>query len=404
MKVLLIDIDSKIPNLALKKIEKYHKDKGDIVTWNNPLDRLISDKVYVSCIFPENKRKCRDWEGFAEIGGTGYDIQKKLPIEIEMVKPKINWGFTTRGCIRKCDFCFVPEKEGKIHIVGDVYDIWDGKSKEIYIIDNNILALPEHFKKICSQIRKENIRVDFNQGLDHRLLTDDLCKELMSLRHIQEIRFAFDDIVYKPTVLKALEILKKNGLRDWGSRWYVYINPKDTFETVYERMILLKEHKQGVYVMRDRKIAKQPQWMAIACWGNMMGAFKMPLKEILEKSKRMKGYKKYFGKLLLLLLFFFLLTVNAYAGEYSNSQIANAIYKVENSKRYPYGVVSINTRGDEAYARRICLNTIRNQRRRHKAHKCGLSYLECLQRRYAPRKAHPLNRHWLRLVKYFLEK
>ena len=100
MKVLLIDIDSTIPNLALKKIEKYYIDKGDTVTWNNSLDRLISDKIYVSCIFPENKNKCRDWEGSAEIGGTGYDIKKKLPEEIEMVKPKINWGFTTRGCIR----------------------------------------------------------------------------------------------------------------------------------------------------------------------------------------------------------------------------------------------------------------------------------------------------------------
>ena len=29
MKISLIDIDSKIPNLALKKIEKYHLDKGD---------------------------------------------------------------------------------------------------------------------------------------------------------------------------------------------------------------------------------------------------------------------------------------------------------------------------------------------------------------------------------------
>ena len=104
-------------------------------------------------------------------------------------------------------------------------------------------------------------------------------------------------------------------------------------------------------------------------------------------------------------LFFFLLTVNAYAGEYTNSEIANAIFRAEGGKKAskPYGVLSVSCEG-ETGCRQICLRTIRNQRRRHKAHKCGLVYLECLQRRYAPRKAHPLNRHWLRLVKYFLEK
>ena len=110
-----------------------------------------------------------------------------------------------------------------------------------------------------------------------------------------------------------------------------------------------------------------------------------------------------------LFLFFFLLTVNAYAGEFSNNEIATAIWFAEGGAktRYPYGVLSVSCEG-EIGCRQICLRTIRNQRRRHKAHKCGLSYLECLQRRYAPENVRndpkELNRHWLRLVKYFLEK
>jgi hypothetical protein len=294
MKVLLMDIDSTIPNLALKKIEKYHLDKGDSIIWNNELMRYAVDKVYVSCIFPENKRECLEWEGIAEIGGTGYDIHKVLPPEIENIKPRINWGFTTRGCIRKCPFCFVPEKEGMIRIVGDIYDIWDGKSKELVIMDNNILALPEHFKLITSQIRKEKLKVDFNQGLDHRLLTEELVTELLSLRHIQEIRFAYDNILYKPTVLKALDLLKKGGLRDWGSRWYVYVSEQDNFDTVFERMDLLHSHKQTVYLMRDKKVYSNPIYIGLASWSNMMGAFKKDFKEVFEKSKRLKPYRKYF--------------------------------------------------------------------------------------------------------------
>lgn len=51
MKVLLIDVDSTIPNLALMKISAYHKARGDEVGFN------ISDpdKIYASVIFKKNR-------------------------------------------------------------------------------------------------------------------------------------------------------------------------------------------------------------------------------------------------------------------------------------------------------------------------------------------------------------
>ncbi len=296
--ILLLDIDSRIPNLALAKTEKFYKDMGEEVIWDMPLLVSQAEKIYVSCVFTKNRDQCLEWEGVAEIGGSGYDVKKKLPPEIEKVKPKINLGFTTRGCIRKCGFCIVPDKEGGIKVEGDIYDVWDGKAKGITLLDNNILALPRHFKMICSQLRKENLRVDFNQGLDHRLLTDENTKDLLSLKHIREIRLAFDDIAYEPTVLVALNLLKQNGIRDWGSRWYVYIGENDTFHTVFHRMELLRKHKQAVYVMRDEKVYNQPEYIALSSWGNTMGAFKMPLAEVLNISDRMKPYKKYFMKYL----------------------------------------------------------------------------------------------------------
>ena len=60
MRILFIDIDSKIPNFALKKIEKYHLDKGDEIIWNNELFKNSVDKIYVSCVFDWNKSKCKD--------------------------------------------------------------------------------------------------------------------------------------------------------------------------------------------------------------------------------------------------------------------------------------------------------------------------------------------------------
>ncbi|MDI6788875.1 MAG: hypothetical protein QME51_10930 [Planctomycetota bacterium] len=55
MRVLLVNIDSKIPNLALAKIEKYHKDRGDEIMYDMPLLKNKADKIYVSCVFTTNR-------------------------------------------------------------------------------------------------------------------------------------------------------------------------------------------------------------------------------------------------------------------------------------------------------------------------------------------------------------
>jgi len=93
----------------------------------------------------------------------------------------------------------------------------------------------------------------------------------------------------------------------------------------------------------------------------------------------------------------------ACAFAFTDDQVANAIYKAENSKKYPYGIKSIDTHSDENYARKICLNTIRNHRKRHSNHKCNFDFIECLGNRYSPPKAHKLNENWVKNVKYLLK-
>jgi len=96
--------------------------------------------------------------------------------------------------------------------------------------------------------------------------------------------------------------------------------------------------------------------------------------------------------------------------EWTNEEIADAIYLAEGGRKAisPFGILSVKCEGYNA-CRRICLNTIRNQRIRHANHNCGLTFLECLANRYAPTKnatndPNKLNRHWLSNVRYFLEK
>ena len=94
------------------------------------------------------------------------------------------------------------------------------------------------------------------------------------------------------------------------------------------------------------------------------------------------------------------------AEEYTNDQIANAIYKAENSTRYPYGIKSINTFGNKDYARKICLNTIRNNRVRFAKQNKYKDFIEFLGSRYCPltiKSEYHLNKNWVKNVKYYLK-
>ena len=289
MKILLINIDSKIPNWALKKIEKYHRDKSDEIIWNNPLFRDIVDKVYVSCVFKKNKPQTAEWENRAEIGGSGHFLEKNLSPEIEAVKPRINLGFTTRGCIRHCDFCIVPKKEGEIRVVGDLLDLWDGKSRDIIILDNNILALPWHFRLVCKQARENKLRLDFNQGLDHRLLTHDIVSELKTIRH-NDFRFAFDRLSYLPTVERAINLLQDAKIN--RCTWYVLVGYDTTYQEDLKRVKYLKIRGQNAFIQRYETCYAEKKYIVLAQWVNQHHIFqKMTFKQFLELPKN-KCYRE----------------------------------------------------------------------------------------------------------------
>ena len=85
-------------------------------------------------------------------------------------------------------------------------------------------------------------------------------------------------------------------------------------------------------------------------------------------------------------------------------RIAEAIYKAENSVKYPYGIKSINTHGDKDYAYKICCNTIHNNYQRWLNAGCPKTFIKFLGDRYCPPLAHPLNHNWVKNVNHFLKK
>ncbi len=271
MKILLVNVDSRW-NMAIRKMYKYfrsehHVDMIDLGFSGYPHKRKKTinasgyDKVFVSNIFDINKDRvtitgCSDVQ-FGGIGSNNPHLQ--LPCEIEMTEPfyfpdeDTSYGFITRGCIRNCWFCKVPKYEGKLKEYNTIESIV--KHKKVKFLDNNILAYPGHMEVFQWCLDHPEIKVEFNQGLDFRLVTDENLEELSKLNYMGEYIFAFDEPKYMPLLEKKLALIKKYISKPWKLKFYIYYHPSMDLKQLFERVDWCRKHECLPYVMRD-----------IACW------------------------------------------------------------------------------------------------------------------------------------------
>lgn len=280
--IALYNLEPKYFNLALEKIRKYYEDHGEKVDDYKPLWHDKYNKIYCSSIFTWTDKSMVTSDMIC--GGTGFDLITKLPSEIEMVRVKKNRGFTTRGCIRKCPFCVVPEKEGRIKVYGDIYDLWDGKSKKIILYDNNILALPKHFEKICQQLQKENLTVDFNQGLDIKLLTDQVCY-LLKKTKIMILRFAWDQTKDEKIITQKVKLLQKHGFISHNHCiFYMLIGFNTSYKEDLYRRNKINEWSYDAFVMVYNKQGAKLQ-REFARWNNRFYFRNRSFKDYLKARK-----------------------------------------------------------------------------------------------------------------------
>ncbi len=271
MKIGLFVIYSKYHNLALMKLSAYHKQKGDETEFYNPLFRQTYDKVYCSKIFT---RKIKN-DGYINedmiVGGSGIDMKRKLPKEIEHIKPdyslyNLNYslGFSTRGCNRSCKFCIVRQKEGYIKEHAEVEEFLNPKSNVVVLLDNNFLALLSHIKKLQKYIDK-GWRMDFNEGLDIRLINKENAKLLARVKHLKQMCFAWDLIDYEKGVKEGLKILFKAGIKPYRIMVYVLCNYNTNFkEDMYrfeELVNLGVDPFMMIYENGNKKIRDFARWV-----------------------------------------------------------------------------------------------------------------------------------------------
>jgi len=206
-------------------------------------------------------------EEFYSDDRTGTPIEDLIPdysildqIQSQYIYPVHDayFAYASRGCVRTCHFCGVPKLEGNQRDVTSLTSIVRGieerygPKKDLTLMDNNVAASAT-FKNIIAEIRDLGFtpgarltgsgrppvlrRVDFNQGVDARIL----CKDRMYLREMSTIclkplRIAFDHIGLRKPYETAIRYAHEFGLHELSN--YMLYNFHDSPEDLYQRMRL----------------------------------------------------------------------------------------------------------------------------------------------------------------------
>lgn len=168
------------------------------------------------------------------------------------------FGYASRGCIRKCSFCGVPKLEGAqrempalSRLVSGIDEAY-GPKKDLILMDNNITA-SSRYREVIAEIRDLGFlpnakltrpgqrpikrRVDFNQGVDARILskTPMFLRELATIC-IDPLRIAFDHIGLRKVYEASVQMAADAGISSFSN--YMLYNFMDSPSDLYRRMRL----------------------------------------------------------------------------------------------------------------------------------------------------------------------
>lgn len=279
MNVCLIDVDSKIPNLALMRISTYHKQRGDDVKlgyeplFDNP-DLCYASKIFDFTPEPEYMPDCETLKG-----GTGYDLAAKLELpNYDRIMPDYSLygcdyaiGRFTRGCPNRCPWCVVPKMDGnEMRHVADLSDFWDGQ-KVVRLLDDNIMADADEFVRDCEQLSRAGVHVIW-EALDIRLVTDETAKALASVKQEKSIHFAWDGHSQDDAVPRGIETLKRNGIKPWRLMFYVLVGFNTSRDYDLHRIYTLRDMGANPFVMPFDKSDRYQK--DLARWCNNKFVFK----------------------------------------------------------------------------------------------------------------------------------
>ena len=298
MNILLVEpaYYTQYPPLGLLKLSTLYKEQGHEVRFVRGLSLLtkfVPDEIKVTSLFTWSWRPV--WEAVAfyralfpkaklSLGGIyatlmpehakesgAHEVHVGLIKDSEDLMPDYSivpeWHeqrsasvlFSHRGCIRKCHFCGVPKLEGKpfrIRPNSTIAHLIHPDHKRVILWDNNILG-ESHWREAIAELKALNKEVDFNQGLDARLVTEEVAAALVGLK-MPTIRLAYDYPGMRKSLHRAITNLKTSGLEKNRLRHicsYVLYNHRDTPEDLFERIRDLLAWGVAAYPMRYQPLS-----------------------------------------------------------------------------------------------------------------------------------------------------
>jgi len=264
MDVGLYNLEHRIVNTAMMQVSQYHKDQGDDVSFYSPL--FDYDRVYAFSIFDFTPKTYVKPD--MVVGGTGFDPTIKLPPKIEAVSydwslyPDCDFSIQwySRGCFRNCGFCQVPRKEGPIRPVEPKN--LNPHGEHIKVLDNNFFGSPK-WREAIKRLKTISQPVEFHQGIDIRILTDEMIDAINSLKIHKQIHFAWDN-PHEDLRPKIRWLTKR--IKPYRLMCYVLIGYWSTPEEDLWRIEELMKLGIDPFVMKYKK--EEPYQKRIARWCN----------------------------------------------------------------------------------------------------------------------------------------
>lgn len=292
MRVLLLQLDGKLPNVALMRIAAHHRALRDHVEIRNvrtevAAEREIWDRpdlVYASLIFESTRpvaERVRAVHPEAIIGGTGWSTSTTIEqhgittrAQDYSIYPKFSAsiGFTQRGCRLRCGFCVVPRKEGAIAEEQTVAELWRGDPhpRDLLLLDNDFFGQPAWRDRIA-ELRAGGFRVSFSQGINARMLDDETAAAIASVRYYDDsfsarrIYTAWDSAKDESRLFAGLEALVRHGVKPQQIMVYMLIGyqPGETHDDREFRRRKLREFGARPYPM---PFERTPELVAFQRW------------------------------------------------------------------------------------------------------------------------------------------
>lgn len=288
MNVRIIQVDGKLPNLALMLLSAWHKSQGDTVTFSHDLipeygEPWRYDRVYASAIFEKSEDSIRFLKEFYRdqlvLGGTGLpeDEQTEMgdfvPTQFTALDYSLypdftaSIGFSQRGCRLACSFCVVPKKEGRPYSVSGIKDIWRGEGypRHIHLLDNDFFGNPE-WKSVVREVIDGKFKICINQGINVRVINDEAAEALAAMGpwddqfRYRRVYTAWDNLGQENAFFRGIDRLEKYGINSKKIMSYMLVGYADeeTIDDLLYRYERMKERGIMVYPMVHNRWQDDP--------------------------------------------------------------------------------------------------------------------------------------------------